>query len=175
MSQLNLIPLRPASSLRETAIRAKNAWISAPWRINAGQTLSLRLREPVCLRVSEGRLWVTQDGVVGGLTPGDHFVGRGQTLQLARGRVVIECCGRSGAQWRFEALPVALAAVSVAVLPETAPLALAVDLPAAGRGVEAERGFFAGLLLAARSAASKAMRAQSRITGADSIASGGAT
>lgn len=163
MSQLNLIPLRSASSLRQTAIRAKNAWISAPWRIHAGQTLSLRLHEPVCLRVSEGRLWVTQDGVAGGLTPGDHFVGRGQTLQLACGRVVIECCGRSGAQWRFEALP------------ETVPLALVVDLPAAGRAVETERGFFAGLLLAARSAASKAMRAQSRITGADSMASGGAT
>ena len=150
MSQLNLIPLRPASFMRGTAIRAKNAWISAPWRINAGQTLSLRLREPVCLRVSEGRLWVTQDSVAGGLTPGDHFVGRGQTLQLARGRVVIECCGRSGAQWRFEVLP--------AALPDDVPL-----------------GFAEALLLAARSAASKAMRAQSRITGADSMASGGAT
>lgn len=151
MSQLNLIPLRPAPSMRETAIRAKNAWVSAPWRINAGQTLCLRLREPVCLRVNDGRLWVTQDGVSGGLTPGDHFVGRGQTLQLGRGRVVIECCGRSGAQWRFEALP-------------------------AVRGdSDLERGFLTGLLLAARSAASKAMRAQSRISGADSIASGGAT
>jgi Protein of unknown function (DUF2917) len=152
MSQLNLIPLRPVSSLRKTAIRAKNAWVSAPWRINAGQTLSLRLREPVCLRVNDGRLWVTQDGVSGGLTPGDHFVGRGQTLQLGRGRVVIECCGRSGAQWRFEALPAAL--------------------PAVRGDSDLERGFLTGLLLAARSAASKAMRAQSRITGAGSGSSG---
>lgn len=154
MSQINIIPLRDAAFLRKTTIRAKNAWISAPWRINAGQTLSLRLREPVRLRVNEGRLWVTQDGVPGGLSPGDHFVGCGQALELGRGRVVIECCGRSGAQWRFEAL--------AEDLPESAEARL-------------DGGLLTGLLLAARSAASKAMRAQSRISVAASRASGGAT
>ena len=156
MSQVNLIPLRKASFMPQTAIRAKNAWISAPWRINAGQTLSLRLREPVRLRVSAGRLWVTQDGVPGGLEPGDHFVGRGQEVALAAGRVVVECCGRNSAHWRFEALGARLEA-------------------AAEGAAGLERGFLTGLLLAARSAASKAMRAQSRISAADSMASGGAT
>jgi hypothetical protein len=158
MSQLNLIPLRKSAFMPKAAIRAKNAWISAPWRINAGQTLSLCLREPVRLRVSEGRLWVTQDGVSGGLAPGDHFVGRGQDVPLAAGRVVVECCGRSGAQWRFEALPVSAEAGREGAAFAT----LGVD-------------FFTGLLLAARKAASKAMPAHSRMKAADSMASGGAT
>ncbi|MFM2111417.1 MAG: hypothetical protein RLZZ271_77 [Pseudomonadota bacterium] len=174
MSQLNLIPLRKSAFMPEAAIRAKNAWISAPWRINAGQTLSLRLREPVRLRVSEGRLWVTQDGVSGGLTPGDHFVGRGQDVTLAAGRVVVECCGRSAAHWRFEALPVLADAGR-----EGASLDFGREAGFAAFGLTGLGGFaadfFAGLLLAARKAASKAMPAQSRIKAADSMASGGAT
>lgn len=120
-------------------INAQSASIAAPWRLHPGQTLSLRLARPLCLRVQSGRLWVTTgDGQT------DHFLAAGDRLQVREGCVVIEGLPGSGpAVFSCEAEPQPLGlAGELRVFAGEAGVALALLARATGRLLLAARFVF---------------------------------
>jgi hypothetical protein len=157
ISSKNIIHLQRVAPQARSAIHAQNAWMNAPWMLHPRQTLSLHVQRPTRLHMQRGKLWVTVgDG------QGDHFLQAGQVLHVPSGRVVLESCGADPAQWTCSAQPSTGLAYAWRLLLRDAGLAAALLARAGAR-----------LLLAARSAASKASTAQARIKLEDSKASGG--
>lgn len=61
-------------------------------RLGAGQAVTLRANEPGVLRIAQGRVWVTFDGVApqqAGIASGDYFVSRGEELPLLSGQSIL--------------------------------------------------------------------------------------
>lgn len=129
----------------------------AVWQLAPGRSSTLAAASVArWLQVSEGRLWVTTGGQLGGAVPDDAWVLPGQVLEVPAGvSAVLEGWPKASFQL-LEAAP--------AARPQTLPLR------AAGR---LAGGFLADLAARALNAASSASLAQGSIRGGDSMASCG--
>ncbi len=86
-SELVLPPILAPASAGELA---------AYWRLGAGRAATLRVREPGVLRIKRGRVWATFENAQQDVRvrAGDHFLARGESLDLLPGQtVVIESLG----------------------------------------------------------------------------------
>lgn len=65
--------------------------LSGYCKLEAGQALTLHARQAGVLRITRGRVWLTfnvaEKGI--GARTGDHFLSRGESLQLAAGEAVV--------------------------------------------------------------------------------------
>ncbi len=129
----------------------------AVWQLAPGRSSTLRAASRTrWLRVSEGRLWVTANGRLGGAVPDDAWVLPGQVLEVPAG---VEAVLEGWPQASFQVLEAA---------PATRRHYFA--LRAAGR---LAGGFLAAFAERARTAASSASLAQGCIRAGDSMASCG--
>jgi hypothetical protein len=159
--------------------------LSGYCKLEAGHALTLRARQAGVLRITHGRVWLTfniaEKGP--GARTGDHFLSRGESLQLAAGEaVVMEPYGLGHAPAAYYSWEVAAASrpviisASDGVLQPLADLRLALGLALdalgrlarglAGGGVAALTGF-ATIFVAARARgdwAERAFKAQSSDT-----------
>lgn len=130
---------------------------SAVWQLTPGRSSTLpAVSRTRWLRVSDGRLWVTANGRLGGAVPDDAWVLPGQVLEVPAG---VEAVLEGWPQVSFQLLEAA---------PATRRHFFA--LRAAGR---LAGGLLARLVERARIAASSASLAQGSIRGGDSMASCG--
>jgi Protein of unknown function (DUF2917) len=153
------------------------ATLSGYCKLEAGHALTLRARRAGVLRITHGRVWLTFNIAEKGLgaRTGDHFLSRGESLQLAAGEAVVMEPYGSGhvpsAYYSWEAAaasrPVALS-TSAGVRQPLADLRLALGLAlgALGRlarglagGVVAGLAGFATIFVAARARGDWAERA----------------
>ena len=159
--------LPPASALQVLGAPDRQLRIDA--------VLPLQARQTGWLRVDAGRAWITRSG-----DAADHVLAAGDAIALRRGQHLVAEPWQVGQavrlQWQAgDALPVAWQADQVPVLR---------TLPAAARPTRAGlawrtlawalRGAAVRLAAAARSADSRASRAQGRICAGDSMAASGA-
>ena len=76
---------RPAVTARQ------GTGLSSCWTLDAGQALTLQSPQAGVLQVDRGRLWVTFNNAAQDASEraGDHFLGGGESLRLARGDAVV--------------------------------------------------------------------------------------
>jgi hypothetical protein len=136
---------------------------SGAYLLAPAQALGLQPTKPSSLRITCGQAWVTLgDGK-------DHFLQAGQTLLAPMGsHVVLESLYGTVLKFDWQALPAKASA------PHPLHQALRDLRAAAALAARGLLGLGLGLAALARSAASKASRAHSRIASGESMASSGA-